>query len=150
MHDASISTQLSHNGRRPRSTHDAHTSPAGCRAQPLNSRPTRYRPSFGNGGYDAAKPVKVTGTITKVEWLNPHVWFYVDVKDTTGKVTTWGFSNAPPGALMRRGIMKDALKIGAEVTVEGVRARDGSNNASGRRVIYADGTNAFTATEGAK
>lgn len=100
--------------------------------------------------YDSTKPVKVTGTITKVEWLNPHVWFYVDVKDASGKVTTWGFSNAPPGALMRRGIMKDALKIGAEVTVEGVRARDGSNNASGRRVTYADGTNAFTATENAK
>jgi len=98
--------------------------------------------------YDATKPVKVTGTISKVEWLNPHVWFYVDVKDETGKVTTWGFSNAPPGALMRRGIMKDALKVGAGVTVEGVRARDGSNNASGRRVTYADGTNAFTATEG--
>jgi len=98
--------------------------------------------------YDATKPVKVTGTISKVEWLNPHVWFYVDVKDETGKVTTWGFSNAPPGALMRRGIMKDALKVGAAVTVEGVRARDGSNNASGRRVTYADGTNAFTATEG--
>jgi hypothetical protein len=94
--------------------------------------------------------VKVTGVITKVEWLNPHVWFYVDAKDDTGKVTTWGFSNAPPGALMRRGITKDALKIGAEVTVEGVRAKDGSNNASGRRVTYADGTNAFTATEGAK
>jgi hypothetical protein len=100
--------------------------------------------------YDSTKPVKVTGTISKVEWLNPHVWFYVDVKDASGKVTTWGFSNAPPGALMRRGIMKDALKIGAEVTVEGVRARDGSNNASGRCVTYADGTNAFTATEGAK
>ena len=98
--------------------------------------------------YDASKPVKVTGTISKVEWLNPHVWFYVDVKDETGKVTTWGFSNAPPGALMRRGIMKDALKVGAVVSVEGVRARDGSNNASGRRVTYADGTNAFTATEG--
>jgi DNA/RNA endonuclease YhcR with UshA esterase domain len=98
--------------------------------------------------YDATKPVKVTGTISKVEWLNPHVWFYVDVKDETGKVTTWGFSNAPPGALMRRGIMKDALKVGAVVSVEGVRARDGSNNASGRRVTYADGTNAFTATEG--
>ena len=100
--------------------------------------------------YDSTKPVKVTGVITKVEWLNPHVWFYVDVKDDTGKVTTWGFSNAPPGALIRRGITKDALKIGAEVTVEGARAKDGSNNASGRRVIYADGTNAFTATEGAK
>ena len=100
--------------------------------------------------YDSTKPVTVTGTISKVEWLNPHVWFYVDVKDDSGKITTWGFSNAPPGALMRRGITKDALKIGAEVTVEGVRAKDGSNNASGRRVIYADGTNAFTATENAK
>ena len=100
--------------------------------------------------YDATKPIKVTGVITKVEWLNPHVWLYVDVKDASGKVTTWGFSNAPPGALMRRGIMKAALKVGAEVTVEGVRARDGSNNASGRRVTYADGTNAFTATENAK
>jgi hypothetical protein len=100
--------------------------------------------------YDSTKPVKVTGVITKIEWLNPHVWFYVDVKDTTGKITTWGFSNAPPGALLRRGITKEALKIGAEVTVEGARARDGSNNASGRRVIYADGTNALTATEVAK
>jgi Family of unknown function (DUF6152) len=100
--------------------------------------------------YDSTKPVKVKGTISKVEWLNPHVWFYVDVKDDTGKVTTWGFSNAPPGALMRRGITKDRLKIGAEVTVEGVGAKDGSNNASGRRVTYADGTNAFTATESAK
>ena len=100
--------------------------------------------------YDSNKPVKVTGVITKVEWLNPHVWFYVDVKDDSGKITTWGFSNAPPGALMRRGITKDKLKIGAEVTVEGVRAKDGSNNASGRRVTYADGTNAFTATEAAK
>src|SRR5262245_12032336 len=100
--------------------------------------------------FDATKPVKVKGTISKVEWLNPHVWFYVDVKDDSGKIVTWGFSNAPPGALMRRGITKANLKIGAEVTVEGVRAKDGSNNASGRRVIYADGTNAFTATENAK
>ena len=100
--------------------------------------------------YDSNKPVKVTGVITKVEWLNPHVWFYVDVKDASGKVRTWGFSNAPPGALMRRGITKDRLKIGAEVTVEGVRAKDGCNNAPGRRLTYADGTNAFTATEGAK
>lgn len=97
--------------------------------------------------FDDTKPVKVTGTISKVEWLNPHVWFYVDVKDEAGKVTTWGFSNAPPGALMRRGITKDALKVGTVVNVEGVRARDGSNNASGRRVTYPDGRNVLTATE---
>jgi hypothetical protein len=71
----------------------------------------------------------------------------VDVKDQAGKITTWGFSNAPPGALMRRGVTKEALKVGAVVNVEGARARDGSNNASGRRVTYADGTNVFTGSE---
>ena len=96
--------------------------------------------------YDSTKPVKVTGILKKVEWQNPHVWFYVDVKDENGKMTTWGFSGAPPGALMRRGITKDALKIGEVVNVEGSRARDGSNNASGRRVTFADGRNVFTAT----
>jgi hypothetical protein len=96
--------------------------------------------------YDSTKPVKITGTIKKVEWENPHVWFYVDVKDEDGKITTWGFSGAPPGALMRRGVTKEVLKIGAVVNVEGSRARDGSNNASGRRVTFADGTNVFTAT----
>lgn len=98
--------------------------------------------------YDPAKPVKVTGIIKKVEWQNPHVWFYVDVKDENGAITTWGFSGAPPGSLMRRGVTKDALKLGAVVNVEGSRARDGSNNASGRRVTFADGKNVFTATDG--
>jgi hypothetical protein len=96
--------------------------------------------------YDSTRPVKVTGTIKKVEWQNPHVWFYVDVKDENGKITTWGFSGSPPGSLMRRGITKDVLKIGAVVNVEGSRARDGSNNASGRSVTFADGRNVFTAT----
>jgi len=96
--------------------------------------------------YDSTKPVKVTGTIKKVEWQNPHVWFYVDVKDENGNITTWGFSGAPPGALMRRGITKEVLKLDALVNVEGSRAWDGSNNASGRRVTFADVTNVFTAT----
>jgi len=96
--------------------------------------------------YDSTKPVKVTGILKRVEWQNPHVWFYVDVTDGNGKITTWRFSGAPPGALLRRGITKDALKIGEVVNVEGSRARDGSNNASGRRVTFADGRNVFTAT----
>lgn len=100
--------------------------------------------------YDVTKPVKVTGTISKVEWMNPHIWFYVDVKDENGKITTWGFSSAPPGMLLRRGITKDVLKIGAVVNVEGSRARDGSNNASGRKVTFADGRNVFTASEESK
>jgi hypothetical protein len=96
-------------------------------------------------------PVKVTGTIVKVEWLNPHVWFYVDVKDENGKVTTWGFATLPPGNLMRRGITKDALKIGSVVNVEGARARDGSNNASSHSVTFSDGRNVLMApSEGAR
>ncbi len=106
-------------------------------------------PVFGHHSeaaeYDSTKPVKVTGTIKKVEWQNPHIWFYVDVKDENGNITTWGFSAAPPGALIRRGITKDSLPIGAVVSVEGSRARDGSNNASGRNVRFADGRNVFTA-----
>lgn len=96
--------------------------------------------------FDSTKPVKVTGTITKVEWLNPHVWFYVDVKEENGKVTNWGFSTLPPGNLMRRGITKDMLKIGSVINVEGSRARNGSNNASGRSITYPDGKSVLSPT----
>jgi hypothetical protein len=98
--------------------------------------------------FDPANQVTVTGTIASVEWQNPHVWFYVDVKDEQGKITRWGFSTAPPGALLRRGVTKDALKIGAVVNVSGSRARDGSNNASGRSVTFAEGRNVLMAGEG--
>jgi hypothetical protein len=96
--------------------------------------------------YDGNKPVKVTGVVTKVEWTNPHIWFYVDVKDDQGKVTNWGFSAGPPGVLQRRGISRDAMKRGDVIVVEGFRARDGSNNASGGRVTFADGRSVFTAS----
>jgi len=93
--------------------------------------------------YDANKPVKVTGVVKKVEWTNPHIWFYVDVKDESGKVTTWGFSGGPPGMLLRRGITKEILKPGDVIKVEGFRAKDGSNNASGGNVTFADGRKVF-------
>jgi hypothetical protein len=96
--------------------------------------------------YDGNKPVKVSGVVTKVEWTNPHIWFFVDVKDEQGRVTNWGFSGGPPGVLQRRGISRDALKQGDVVVVEGFRARDGSNNASGGRVTFADGRSVFTAS----
>jgi hypothetical protein len=95
--------------------------------------------------YDASKPVDVTGTLTKVEWTNPHIWFYLDVKDEKGTVTNWGFSAAPPGVLMRRGIPKEVLKIGAVIHVQGFRARDGSNNASGGTITFPDGRRVLTA-----
>ena len=100
--------------------------------------------------YDSTKPVKVSGTLSKFEWSNPHVWFYVDVKGDDGKITTWGFSTQPPGALMRRGVNKSALKIGEVVNVEGVRARDGSNNAAMRSLTFADGKQVLVAEGGAK
>jgi hypothetical protein len=96
--------------------------------------------------YDETKPVKITGVVSKVEWKNPHIWFYVDVKDDQGKITTWGFSGGPPGMLLRRGITKDVLKLGDQVTVQGFRAKDGSFNASGGTVLFAkDGRQVFTA-----
>jgi Family of unknown function (DUF6152) len=96
--------------------------------------------------YDGNQPVKVSGVVTRVEWTNPHIWFFVDVKDDQGKVTNWGFSGGPPGVLQRRGISRNAMKTGDVVVVEGFRARDGSNNASGGRVTFADGRSVFTAS----
>ena len=96
--------------------------------------------------YDSTQPVKVTGVVTRVEWTNPHIWFYVDVKDDAGKVTNWGFSGGPPGVLQRRGISRTAMKPGDVVVVEGFRARDGSANASGGSVTFPDGRRVFTAS----
>ena len=96
--------------------------------------------------YDANQPVKVTGVVTRVDWQNPHIWFFVDVKDDQGKVTNWGFSGAPPGVLQRRGISRTAMKSGDVIVVEGFRARDGSANGSGGKVTFADGRSVFTAS----
>jgi hypothetical protein len=93
--------------------------------------------------FDSTRPVELTGVVKKVEWSNPHIWYFVDVKDETGKVTTWGFSGGAPGMLARRGFTKNTLKPGDVVTVRGSRAKDGSNNASGGRVTFADGRQVF-------
>jgi hypothetical protein len=93
--------------------------------------------------FDVEKPVKMTGVLTRLEWTNPHIWLYLDVKDDTGKVTNWGFSASPPGMLTRRGITKTSLKLGEVLTISGHRAKDGSNNASGNVVVFADGRDAL-------
>ena len=95
--------------------------------------------------YDDTKPVKVSGVVTKVEWMNPHIWFYVDEKKADGSVTHWAFSGGAPGQLMRRGITRDVIKEGMTVVVKGSRAKDGSNNAYGASVTFADGRQVFTA-----
>jgi hypothetical protein len=85
--------------------------------------------------FDANKPIKVTGIVTKVEWTNPHVWFYVNVKDEkTGQVTNWGAEMGPPHGLQRNGWRRDTLKIGEEVTVEGSLAKNGTKRMNARTV----------------
>ena len=87
--------------------------------------------------YDADKPIKVTGTVTKIEWTNPHCFFYVDVKNEAGKTENWGFEMGNPNALLRLGWTRNSLKQGDTVTVEGSRARDGSLHANARSMILA-------------
>ena len=87
--------------------------------------------------FDANKPVNITGAVTKVEWQNPHVWFYVDVKDASGKVVNWGVEMGSPNGLMRAGWERNVMKPGDVVTVEGSRAKDDSNNANARSVTLA-------------
>ena len=85
--------------------------------------------------FDANKPITLTGIVTKVEWTNPHVWFYVNVKDQkTGEVANWGAEMGPPHGLQRRGWRRDTLKIGEEVTVVGSMAKNGSKRMNARSV----------------
>jgi hypothetical protein len=93
--------------------------------------------------YDGTKELTFTGTVTKVEWLNPHTRFYVDVKDPTGKVTNWEFELASPNQLARRGWTRNSLKIGDAVTVACYPAKDGFHLASARTVNLADGRKVF-------
>ena len=95
--------------------------------------------------FDNTKPIKVSGTVTKVEWQNPHIWYYVDVKNADGTTTNWAFSGGAPGQLMRRGISRKSIQVGTTIMVEGFMAKDGSHNASGGRLTYPDGRQVLTA-----
>ena len=98
--------------------------------------------------YDANKPITITGTVTKLEWMNPHARFYVDVKEAAGKVTQWNFELGAIPVLLKQGWRKDSLKAGDHVTVEGSRARDGSTTANARTVKLADGRRVFGGSSG--
>ena len=93
--------------------------------------------------YDNKKPVTLTGSVTKVEWMNPHARFYIDVKDQSGKVTNWEFELGSPNGLMRRGWTRSSLKEGDMVTVTGYHAKDGSNLGNARTVNLTDGRKVF-------
>jgi DNA/RNA endonuclease YhcR with UshA esterase domain len=98
--------------------------------------------------YDANKPIQVTGTVTKVEWTNPHARIYVDVKDENGNVTNWNFELGGPLQLNRLGWKRDAVKVGDQVTVQGYMAKDGAKMANARNVVFADGRKIFAGSSG--
>jgi len=87
--------------------------------------------------YDAKKPVSLKGVVTKIDWMNPHVYFYIDVEDEAGKVTNWALEMGPPNGLQRAGWTRNTMKIGDEVVVEGSLAKDGAKQANARSVVMA-------------
>jgi len=93
--------------------------------------------------FDAKKPVKLRGTVTKMEWINPHTWIYLDVKKPDGTVEEWMVEAGTPNTLLRRGFTKDSLKAGTEVLVDGYQSKDGSLRANGRDLTLPDGKTLF-------
>ena len=98
--------------------------------------------------FDASKPVKLSGKVTKVEFINPHSWIHLDVIAADGKVQSWMVEGGSPNALVRRGITKDALPIGTDIQVDGYQAKDGTYKANGRDVTFADGKKLFLGSSG--
>jgi Family of unknown function (DUF6152) len=98
--------------------------------------------------FDPMKPIKLTGTVTEMEWINPHSWIHMDVKGPDGKVTNWMVEGGSPNALLRRGFTKASLPEGSVIVIEGYQAKDGSNRANGRDITFADGKKLFLGSGG--
>jgi hypothetical protein len=98
--------------------------------------------------FDAKRPVKMTGTVVKMEWINPHSWIHIDVKKADGKTERWMVEGGAPNALLRRGWNKNSLPEGTEIVVEGFQAKDGSTRANGRDITFPDGKKLFVGSSG--
>jgi hypothetical protein len=98
--------------------------------------------------FDAEKPIQLKGTVARVEWINPHTWIHIDVKEPDGKVTRWMIEGGTPNTLLRRGLTRDTLPAGTELLVDGYRAKNGSNRANGRDLTFADGRRLFMGSSG--
>ncbi|HTS48362.1 MAG TPA: DUF6152 family protein [Bryobacteraceae bacterium] len=98
--------------------------------------------------FDAKKPIHLRGTVSKMEWINPHAWLHINVKNADGTVSEWMIEAGTPNTLFRRGFTKDSLKIGTEVIVDGYQAKDGSNSGNGRDVTLPDGRKLFIGSTG--
>jgi hypothetical protein len=98
--------------------------------------------------YDDKKPVTLRGTLTRMEWVNPHGWIYLDVKDATGKVVNWAVETGGPNALIRRGLKKSDFPAGVEIMIDGYLAKDGSSTVNANTVKFPDGRNFFAGSSG--
>jgi hypothetical protein len=98
--------------------------------------------------YDSKQLITLKGVLTKVEWTNPHIYFYIDVKDASGSVTNWALEGYPPNTLKRTGFTKDDFKVGEEITVTAYKSKDGTNTGAGREVTFGDGTKKFAGPVG--
>ena len=98
--------------------------------------------------FDDKKPVTLKGTVTKIDWMNPHIWIYVDTKDDSGKTVQWQCEGSPPNTLTRNGWTKQALKAGDEVTIEGFKAKDATNTCNARSVTLPGGKRVYAGSPG--
>ena len=98
--------------------------------------------------YDVDKPISLRGTLTKIEWINPHGWIYLNVKGDDGKVTSWAVEFGSPNALLRHGVRKTDFPVGAELLIKGYRAKNGSPTINGTSVKFPDGHNFYTGSSG--
>jgi len=98
--------------------------------------------------FDANKPIQLRGTVARVEWINPHTWIHIDVKEPDGKTVRWMIEGGTPNTLLRRGLTKNSLPEGTEIVVDGYRAKNGSNRANGRDVTFPDGRKLFLGSSG--
>jgi len=98
--------------------------------------------------YDGNKPITLKGVVKKMEWINPHAWIHLDVKNPDGTVTSWMIEGAAPNALIRRGWNRDSLQVGTEITIEGYLAKDGSKMANGREMTLPNGKRLFAGSSG--